>query len=203
MRIFKVKRTQELVTPPKPKRIKREPTVEELFAKHRGPGIPPKNRIARAMRAHPTKTEQMFAELAAEHIRHKCEPQIEILGYIVDFYVRKAKTIIEIDGSIHYRQQEYDATRDEAFRNSGFYVIRVKAEDLLNDPIGEVMRVREQLDANYKAVGKIKHQRRKRRNEAELWKPYDPEKPGKWWTVPGLTRDHLPANIHNYRRKRK
>lgn len=203
MRIFKIKRTKEPVVAPKPKRTIKEPTVEELFANHRGPGIPPKNHIARAMRAHPTKTERMFAELAAKHMTHKCEPQMVMLGYIVDFYVRKAKTIIEIDGSIHYAQQEYDAIRDEAFLSSGFYVIRVKAENLLSDPIGEVMRVRDQLDANYKAVGKAKHKRRKRRNEAELWKPYDPEKPGKWWTVPELTRDHLPKNISKYRQKRK
>lgn len=46
----------------------------------------------------------------------------EILGeYIVDFYCREAKLIIEIDGAQHYipTSAEYDKTRTEYFNNCG------------------------------------------------------------------------------------
>lgn len=57
----------------------------------------------------------------------------EILGeYIVDFYCRKAKIIIEIDGSQHYFPEaiEYDKKRTEYFSGIGIEVLRFLNKDI-------------------------------------------------------------------------
>lgn len=57
----------------------------------------------------------------------------EILGeYIVDFYCRKAKLIIEIDGAQHYTPDsiKYDKKRTAYFFNSGIKVIRFLNKDI-------------------------------------------------------------------------
>ena len=57
----------------------------------------------------------------------------EILGeYIVDFYCREAKIIIEIDGAQHYLPDsiEYDKRRTEYLSNAGNEVIRFLNKDI-------------------------------------------------------------------------
>ncbi|MBR2639795.1 MAG: endonuclease domain-containing protein [Oscillospiraceae bacterium] len=52
----------------------------------------------------------------------------KILGrYIVDFYCKEAKLVIEIDGAQHYehRAKEYDGKRTEYLENLGMKVIRI------------------------------------------------------------------------------
>lgn len=51
----------------------------------------------------------------------------KVLGrYIVDFYVSAPKTVIELDGSQHYREEgpEKDRERDEYLRERGCRVLR-------------------------------------------------------------------------------
>jgi len=60
----------------------------------------------------------------------------EILGeYIVDFYCRKAKIVIEIDGAQHYLPDsvEYDRKRTEYFSGIGIEVIRFLNRDIKFD----------------------------------------------------------------------
>ena len=44
-----------------------------------------------------------------------------------------SKLIIEIDGTIHDNQKEYDSLRTYILNNLGYKIIRFRNEDILND----------------------------------------------------------------------
>ncbi|NJM68604.1 MAG: endonuclease domain-containing protein [Acaryochloris sp. RU_4_1] len=48
--------------------------------------------------------------------------------FIVDFYCPSCRLIVEVDGEIHYQQQEYDCARTEHLQNYGYTVIRFSNE---------------------------------------------------------------------------
>lgn len=63
----------------------------------------------------------------------KFRRQFPIGGYIVDFYNHEKKLIIEIDGSIHNQQKEYDKNRDTYLEASGFSIIRFTNDEVINN----------------------------------------------------------------------
>ena len=50
--------------------------------------------------------------------------------FIADFYCNAKNTVIELDGSIHDENQEYDQFRDEEMKLMGLHVLRLKNEEL-------------------------------------------------------------------------
>jgi len=60
-------------------------------------------------------------------------------NYIPDFCSPKAKLIIELDGSGHLDQQEYDEERTKYFEAIGYKVIRFWNNDVMKD-IDSVIR---------------------------------------------------------------
>ena len=61
--------------------------------------------------------------------------QKPLLSYIVDFYCAKAKLIIELDGSQHYKpdDQEKDALRDAELNSLGFTVMRFSNDEVMRE----------------------------------------------------------------------
>ena len=59
--------------------------------------------------------------------------QKPIGNYIVDFYCRKAKLVIEVDGSQHYQKdgKEKDKVRDAYMSRLGLRVLRFSDRDVL------------------------------------------------------------------------
>lgn len=60
----------------------------------------------------------------------------KIIGkYIVDFYIAKEKTVIEVDGSQHYEKQGIisDNVRDEYLNSLGIKVLRYSNYDINNN----------------------------------------------------------------------
>jgi len=53
-------------------------------------------------------------------------------NYIVDFFSKELKLIIELDGEIHKFQKSKDKKREEELKQLGFSVIRFDNEDILN-----------------------------------------------------------------------
>ena len=53
--------------------------------------------------------------------------------YIPDFASPKAKILIELDGSQHLDQQEYDKERTKYFESLGYKVIRFWNNDVMKD----------------------------------------------------------------------
>lgn len=65
--------------------------------------------------------------------------QHAIGNYIPDFCSPKAKLIIELDGSQHLDQHEYDEKRTKYFESLGYKVIRFWNHDVMKD-IDSVIR---------------------------------------------------------------
>ena len=73
------------------------------------------------------------------HLRHKqlagykFRRQQPIGKYIVDFVCMPEKLIIELDGSQHAEQQNYDQQRDAFLKEEGYRVLRYWNNSLLSD----------------------------------------------------------------------
>jgi very-short-patch-repair endonuclease len=59
--------------------------------------------------------------------------------YIADFCAPRCKLIIEVDGSQHLGQEEYDAGRTQYLESMGFHVLRFWNSDIMNK-IDDVMK---------------------------------------------------------------
>ena len=97
---------------------------------------------ARELRREMTPTElKLHAHLRAHrmggvHFR----PQHAIGNYIVDFCAPRKKLIIELDGSQHLEQVEYDTERTEYLNSKGYRVLRFWNNDVTNN-IDSVLKV--------------------------------------------------------------
>ena len=60
--------------------------------------------------------------------------QVPIDRYIVDFACLREQLVVEVDGSQHVDQAEYDAYRTERLEALGFHVVRFWAGDVVRDP---------------------------------------------------------------------
>ena len=60
--------------------------------------------------------------------------------YIADFCAPRRKLIIELDGSQHIEQEEYDAERTAFLEAKGYRVLRFRNSDVMNK-INDVMGV--------------------------------------------------------------
>jgi len=61
--------------------------------------------------------------------------------YIPDFCSPKAKLIIELDGSQHLEQQEYDSERTKYLESQGYRVIRFWNNDVTNNIDGVILAI--------------------------------------------------------------
>ena len=57
---------------------------------------------------------------------YKFRRQHPLGPYIADFYCAERRLVIELDGSVHAEQQEYDEMRSGQFEEYGYQVIRFK-----------------------------------------------------------------------------
>ena len=67
--------------------------------------------------------------------------QHAIGSYIPDFCSVKHKLIIELDGSQHLKQQEYDEARTFYFKSQGYRVIRFWNHQVMNDMDGVIRAI--------------------------------------------------------------
>lgn len=59
--------------------------------------------------------------------------QRPIKNYIVDFFCKELKLIIEVDGEIHRFQKKKDNEREEDLKDSGYNIIRFKNREVLDN----------------------------------------------------------------------
>jgi very-short-patch-repair endonuclease len=58
----------------------------------------------------------------------------KVIGnYIVDFYVKKLRLIIEIDGSSHIGKEDYDAERERFLVSLGLRMYRISVFDVMRN----------------------------------------------------------------------
>jgi very-short-patch-repair endonuclease len=93
-----------------------------------------KNR-RRQLRSEPTECEKILWQ----HIRKnqisgiRFRRQVSIGGYVMDFYAPSIKLAIEIDGSIHDKQKEYDNFRQSGIETMGIRFLRFSNDQVSNE----------------------------------------------------------------------
>lgn len=68
-----------------------------------------------------------------------------IAGFVVDFYCASAKLVIEVDGPVHMRQQDYDVQRDLALGELGIRTLRLKNESIARNLAGALRWISEEV----------------------------------------------------------
>lgn len=126
-----------------------------------------KTQLAYLMRKNPTVSEKMMIDLLNKN-EIPFQFQVEIIGYIADFYFKGFKSILEVDGLIHREQEEYDMHRDQAFRDAGFRTLRIRVKHLTADPEGVVKEIKAYL-ANGKVIAKTAAKKRKKARKVTRW----------------------------------
>ncbi|MBP6925941.1 MAG: endonuclease domain-containing protein [Candidatus Pacebacteria bacterium] len=88
---------------------------------------------------------KLWALLRNENLGCKFRRQHGIGPYIVDFYCKEKNLIIEIDGSQHQDNADYDKTRDQYLEQLGFTVVRFWNDQVNRNIDGVVMKIQEYL----------------------------------------------------------
>jgi very-short-patch-repair endonuclease len=95
---------------------------------------------ARRLRKELTPVEQkLWAYIRDDQLGVNFRRQHAIGNYIVDFVCIKRKLIIELDGSQHLDQHEYDAKRTMYLQSQGYEVLRFWNNDVMKD-INDVIK---------------------------------------------------------------
>jgi len=90
--------------------------------------------VAREMRKSPTPAEDaLWHHLRKKQLGVKFRRQQAIGPFIVDFYAREARLIIEVDGPIHETQKAYDDMRQAYLESLGYRVVRFTNEQVLQN----------------------------------------------------------------------
>jgi very-short-patch-repair endonuclease len=93
-------------------------------------------RFARDLRKNPTNAERLLWS----HLRRrqmagfKFRRQHSVGPYICDFACVEASVVVELDGSQHVEQSDYDFRRGRFLRSNGFRVLRLWNDDVLSQP---------------------------------------------------------------------
>ena len=87
---------------------------------------------AHELRKHATKEENTLWYQYLHTLKPQWRRQMVMGGYILDFYCRKLKLAIELDGSQHYTEDGmgYDAERTKYHNALGIEVIRFSNADI-------------------------------------------------------------------------
>ncbi|MCC2631153.1 MAG: uncharacterized protein K0S38_962 [Candidatus Paceibacter sp.] len=82
----------------------------------------------------------LWQQVRNKKLGFRFERQHSIGPYIVDFYCPKKKLIIELDGSQHLENKEYDETRTDYLETQGYKVLRFWNNEV-NQNIIEVVEI--------------------------------------------------------------
>jgi very-short-patch-repair endonuclease len=90
---------------------------------------------AKKLRQDQTEAEaKLWSYLRAHRLENVGFRRQHAIGnYIVDFCAPRRKLIIELDGSQHLEQQEYDTERTKFLEQRGYKVLRFWNDEVLND----------------------------------------------------------------------
>jgi very-short-patch-repair endonuclease len=98
---------------------------------------------ARRLRQNLTPAErrlwQALRKRQLNGLRFRCQHPIG--SFIVDFYCPKRRLVIELDGSIHDQQLDYDAARTEALNRLGYSVVRFRNQEVMTQLEDVLLRI--------------------------------------------------------------
>ncbi len=109
----------------------------------RPPRSNPKTRTrAIELRKEPTPAERkLWAAIRNDQLGVNFRRQHAIGRYIPDFACVEKKLIIELDGSQHLEQEEYDKGRTRYLESQGYTVIRFWNNEVLNNIEGVILAI--------------------------------------------------------------
>lgn len=103
---------------------------------------PEKFVFARRMRKHMTGAERvMWQMVRANRVGPKFRRQSVILGFIADFWCPSRRLVVEVDGASHIGREEYDARRDQAFRDYGIETVRFTNDEVFDNLEGCIVHL--------------------------------------------------------------
>jgi very-short-patch-repair endonuclease len=88
--------------------------------------------VARQLRKHMTPFEKKIWFDFLRYLKPGVRRQRPMGKFIVDFYIPKAKLVIEIDGDVHMNEKAIakDQERTDFFNSLGIHVLRIKNEEI-------------------------------------------------------------------------
>jgi very-short-patch-repair endonuclease len=99
-------------------------------------------RNAKALRSGMTDAERrLWSRLRMEQLGVKFRRQHPLGRYVLDFACLRPRMAIEIDGSQHFDQIDYDECRDRWFAANGFCVLRIASNEVLSNTDGVLMSI--------------------------------------------------------------
>ncbi len=111
-----------------------------------------KTNRARLLRKNMTDAEQaLWQRIRFNHLGVKFRRQTPIDRYFVDFYCHEFGLVVELDGSQHMNQAEYDEQRTRYLQGLGLRVIRFWNNDVLLN----IEAVLEEIIASLESVPRL------------------------------------------------
>ena len=117
------------------------------------------NEFARKLRKEMTEAERfVWARIRYRQLGgFKFRRQVPVGSYIADFVCYEARLILELDGSQHAFQTEYDAERTRWLEAQGFRVFRMWNHEVFEDWDNVAERIWELLPASRTALRSGRH----------------------------------------------
>ena len=84
---------------------------------------------------------KLWSRIRNDQLRVTFRRQHAVGNYVPDFCSPKAKLIIEMDGSQHLEQEEYDEERTKYLGSQGYKVIRFWNHDVMNNIEGVILTI--------------------------------------------------------------
>ena len=98
--------------------------------------------LAGGAREDPTPAEvKLWSRIRNDQLGVTFRRQHAVGNYVPDFCSPKAKLIIELDGSQHLEQEEYDEERTKYLESQGYKVIRFWNNDVMNNIEGVILTI--------------------------------------------------------------
>ncbi len=91
---------------------------------------------------------RLWSRLRMEQLGVKFRRQHPVGNYIADFACLSPKLIVELDGSQHVEQQQYDERRDAFFKSQGFGVLRFPTDQPFVNIDGVLSVIASELSAH-------------------------------------------------------
>ena len=103
---------------------------------------PKTKQIAIQLRKKSTPAERrLWSRIRNDQLGVTFRRQHAVGNYIPDFCSPKPKLIIELDGSQHLEQEEYDEDRTKYLESLGYKVIRLWNNDVMNNIEGVILAI--------------------------------------------------------------
>ena len=124
------------------------------MGEHEGGKMPRKKRSnpkimnrAGKLRKDPTPAERkLWSRMRDDQLGVTFHRQHAVGNYIPDFCCPKAKLIIELDGSQHLEQEEYDEERTRYLESLGYRVIRFWNNDVTKNVDGVILAIMQAME---------------------------------------------------------